>query len=120
MRKFKPKNFNPEIDPVRQYIPTPKQMARLYKEGYGEVSYIDHFPDGLEIEGTEDFSRQRWHDAEHLRFIWRKDERINKNGSPLWEQIAVVRSRSVKECTIIAIKLFGHGIKLTKAGPHDN
>ena len=91
---------------LREYRPTKQQHADLYGEKrYSPVSYLDHYPDGREAIGEEDFSLERWRSVV-TRYVYLPTGNRNKGGKMIWECERKIVSRSVRECGMIARTLF--------------
>lgn len=100
---------------IREYHYILIEQRRLKANKYGEVTYTDHYPEGLKVDGTEDFSIERYRDQVVERVVYKPTGRINKGGKRMWEPVASVRSRNVKDCGALARMLFaGQEIKIRK------
>ena len=86
----------------REYRYVMSEQHELKSNGYAAISYIDHYSDGREIEGTEDFTTERWRDQTVCRAVYVPTGELDKGGHKRWDYFGSVYARNAEECGIIA------------------
>lgn len=90
---------------LREYLITKEQRKTLVEKDYSPVNYVDYYPDGMMVEGEEDFSVCRFNNQIE-RYIYMPTGEKDKGGHKRWECVRKIVSRSAKECGMIARMLF--------------
>ena len=90
---------------LREYQITKEQRESLRDRDYSPVSYIDYYPDGKVVKGEEDFSLLRFGSLV-ARYVYVPNGEKDKGGHRRWECVREIRSRSARECGMIARRLF--------------
>lgn len=91
---------------IRQYLINGNLRRKLDKEQYAEIPCIDYYEDGTMVEGSEDFSSDRFYWQTAVREVYRKTSEKNRGGHYIWEHIGTVRCRNSKECGQLARILY--------------
>ena len=91
---------------IRQYFEYKNLHAQFMDRDYAEVPYRDHFEDGTEATGSEDFNYARFRSQTEKRFIYRKTSKFDRGGHSLWECIGCVRCRNAVECGKLARAMY--------------
>ena len=79
----------------REYRYVQSEQHELKTNGYAAISYIDHYSDGNILEGTEDFTLDRWKAQTVCRAVYVPGEKG-------WEYFGSVYARTAADCTMIA------------------
>lgn len=80
----------------REYRYVQSEQHELRTNGYAAISYIDHYSDGMRLEGTEDFTFGRWSAQVVCRAVY------VPAGGKRWEYFGSVYARTAEDCTMIA------------------
>ena len=99
------------LEVIREYHYVGSEQRKLRETGYAAISYTDHYtgePEvaGRKIEGTEDFSRERWVAQVVDREVYLPTGKLNKGNKMMWERAGTVRARSARDCGKIARLVF--------------
>ena len=89
------------INVYREYRYVMSEQHELRKKGYAAISYIDHYPDGNTLEGTEDFTLDRWKNQTVCRAVYVPTGERDKRGKR-WAYFGSVYARTAEDCTMIA------------------
>lgn len=103
------------VEIIREYHRKSSERNTLEKKGYGPVTYTDHYSDGSEVDGTEDFSLERYRKQVVTRNVYRPIGKLNRGGKMMWEYVGSVSARSARDCGRIARLVFaGQKISVRK------
>ena len=86
----------------REYRYVMSEQQELRTNGYAAISYIDHYSDGRVLEGTEDFTPERWRDQTVCRHVYVPTGALDKGGHKRWEYFGSVYARTAEDCGMIA------------------
>lgn len=100
------------MNKYREYHIVMSEQRAIRKNGYGEISYTDHYTDNYgeyhKVEGTEDFSIERWNNVRrNCRSVYVPTGRKNKGGKRTWEYFGTVYANSTKDACAIARLVMG-------------
>ena len=91
----------------REYHYKMSEQLAIKANGYGEITYTDHYTDSrgeyMTQDGTEDFSLERWNRTKkNHRVVYVPTGRTNKGGKRTWEYLGTVYARTTAEACKIA------------------
>lgn len=86
----------------REYRYVQSEQHELKERGYAAISYIDHYSDGRVIEGTEDFTPERWKSQTVCRAVYVPTGEHDNGGHKRWEYFGSVYARTAADCGMIA------------------
>lgn len=86
----------------REYRYVLSEQHELKTNGYAAISYIDHYTDGNTLEGTEDFTFERWKAQTVCRAVYVPTGEFDKGGHKRWEYFGSVYASTPADCNYIA------------------
>lgn len=95
------------LEVIREYHHVMSEQRKLRETGYAAITYTDHYTGEPEaecrkVEGTEDFSLERYRAQVVERIIYLPTGKRNKGGKMMWEAAGTVRARTARDCGRIA------------------
>lgn len=87
---------------VREYRYVMSEQTELQANGHAAISYIDHYSDGITLEGTEDFTPERWKNQTVCRHVYVPTGELDNGGRTRWEYFGSVYARTPADCNYIA------------------
>lgn len=90
------------MEVYREYRYVQSEQHELKTNGYAAISYIDHYSDGNVLEGTEDFTLDRWKSQTVCRAVYVPTGELDKGGHKRWEYFGSVYARTAADCGMIA------------------
>lgn len=86
----------------REYRYVQSEQTELRANGYAAISYIDHYSDGRLLEGTEDFTPERWDSQTVCRHVYVPTGELDNGGHTRWDYFGSVYARTAADCGMIA------------------
>lgn len=108
------------LEVIREYHYVMSEQRKLKETGYAAITYTDHYTgepevEGRKVEGTEDFTLERYQAQVVRRVVYIPDGRLNKGGKRMWGCVGTVRARTARDCGKIARMVFaGQEISVRK------
>lgn len=98
-----PQGGNIVIEIIREYHYVSSEQRKLRETGYAAITYTDHYTgepevEGRKVEGTEDFTLERWRDQVVDRVVYVPTGKLNKGNKKMWESAGTVRARNARDC----------------------
>lgn len=94
------------IEIIREYAHVMSEQRKLREAGYAAISYIDHYSDGRKVNGSEDFSLERYRSQVVERAVYLPTGKLNRGGKQIWDFAGTVRARNAVNCGKIARLVF--------------
>lgn len=94
------------VETYREYHIVMSEQRKLRETGYAAITYTDHYSTGIKVEGTEDFTMERWRKQVVDRVVYKPTGKLNKGGHMTWEAVGTVRARNACDCGKIARLVF--------------
>jgi len=101
----------------REYHYVKSEQRKLRETGYAAISYTDHYTgepevEGRKIDGTEDFTLERWREQVTNREVYQPTGKLNKGNKMIWEHTRRVYARTAADCGKIARLVLGKKISV--------
>ena len=95
------------IEIIREYHNVASEQRQLRETGYAAITYTDHYTgepevEGRKVEGTEDFTMERYRSQVIIREIYLPTGKRNKGGHMTWDFAGTGRARNARDCGKIA------------------
>lgn len=94
------------LEVIREYAHVMSEQRKLKETGYAAISYVDHYSDGRKVEGSEDFSLERYRSQVVQRAVYLPTGKLNKGGKQIWDFAGTVRAKNATNCGKIARLVF--------------
>lgn len=101
----------------REYHYVMSEQRKLRETGYAAITYTDHYTgepeiEGRKIDGTEDFTLERWNKQVTRREIYQPTGKLNKGNKMIWDRTGSVYARTAADCGKIARLVLGKEISV--------